>query len=231
MACVPLMSARPSFGAERRPARARRARARRRPGTRARRRRRRVSPSPTSTSARCASGARSPLAPTEPRLGTSGCTPRVEQREQRLERLDANAGEALRQHVRAQRHRRAHGAHRQRLADAGGVAAQQIQLQRGELRRAGSRLGERAEAGVDAVDRRVAVGACDRPRRARRDASRAAGASRRRRDRARSRAGLSVRCDPSSRIIRASETVTISGCVSDFRRSCIPRPFSACLMP
>ena len=35
-----------------------------------------ASPSPTSGSARCASGARSPLAPTEPRLGTTGSTPR-----------------------------------------------------------------------------------------------------------------------------------------------------------
>ena len=33
-------------------------------------------PSPTSGSARCASGARSPLAPTEPRAGTQGSTPR-----------------------------------------------------------------------------------------------------------------------------------------------------------
>src|SRR5512132_2402350 len=35
-----------------------------------------ASPSPTSGSARCASGARSPLAPTDPRLGTCGKTPR-----------------------------------------------------------------------------------------------------------------------------------------------------------
>ena len=34
-----------------------------------------ASPSPTSGSARCASGARSPLAPSEPRDGTRGCTP------------------------------------------------------------------------------------------------------------------------------------------------------------
>ena len=38
-----------------------------------------ASPSPTSGSARCASGARSPLAPTEPRLGTTGSTPRSRQ--------------------------------------------------------------------------------------------------------------------------------------------------------
>ena len=60
----------------------------------------------------------------------------------------------MRQHVRAQQHRRAHGAHRQRLADAGGVAAQQIELQRAERVRRNRGLGEVTEAGVDAVDRR-----------------------------------------------------------------------------
>ncbi len=80
----------------------------------------------------------------------------VEQREQQLERRAPDAGEALRQDVGAQRHRRAHGADRQRLADAGGVAAQQIQLQRAERVARNRGLGERAEAGVDAVDRLVA---------------------------------------------------------------------------
>ena len=47
------------------------------------------SPSPTSGSARWASGARSPLAPTEPRLGTLGSTPRLEAVEQELGDLDA----------------------------------------------------------------------------------------------------------------------------------------------
>ena len=50
-------------------------------GRRSRASRRRASPpSPISTSARWASGARSPLAPTDPREGMRGCTPRVEQR-------------------------------------------------------------------------------------------------------------------------------------------------------
>ena len=82
----------------------------------------------------------------------------VEQREQRLERLDADARVALGQHVGAQRHRRAHRAHRQRLADAGGVAAHQVHLQGVEVGAVDARLRERPEAGVDAVDRRVAVG-------------------------------------------------------------------------
>ena len=56
----------------------------------------------------------------------------IDQRDQQLERLDPNAGKAFRQHVRAQRHRRADDGHRQRIADAGGVAAQQIDLQLGE---------------------------------------------------------------------------------------------------
>ena len=75
-------------------------------------------------------------------------------------------GEAFRQHVRAQRHRRAHGARRQRLADAGGVAAEQVELQRFERVGRDLDVGERSEAGVDAVDRLVAARAAHRRRRA-----------------------------------------------------------------
>jgi hypothetical protein len=82
----------------------------------------------------------------------------IEQRQQRLERLDANARVAFGEHVGAQRHGGAHAAHRQRRVDAGGMTAQQIQLQRGEIRRVDARLGEIAEAGIDAVHRRVAGG-------------------------------------------------------------------------
>ena len=97
-----------------------------------------TSPSPIRTSARCASGARSPLAPTDPRHGTTGCTPRLSSAMSAFERLEPDAREALRQHVRAQRHRRADGADRQRLADAGGMAAEQVDLQRAERLGAGS---------------------------------------------------------------------------------------------
>ena len=73
MNCVPLISESPSFGASATgssPARSSAsAPGRRSPSNHA-------SPSPTSGSARCASGARSPLAPTEPRAGTYGRTPR-----------------------------------------------------------------------------------------------------------------------------------------------------------
>ena len=173
--CVPLISASPSFGPSVTGCRPARAAPRRRDASRgsrpgdsalALRRLPSASPSPISTSARCASGARSPLAPTDPRDGTSGCTPRVEQRDQRVERLEPDAGEALRQHVRAQRHRRAHGADRQRLADAGRVAAQQVELQRFERVGRDLDVGERAEAGVDAVGRLVAAARADRRRRA-----------------------------------------------------------------
>ena len=77
---------------------------------------------------------------------------RVGQREERVERLGADARVSLRQHVGAKRDERAHDGRRQRLADAGGVAAQQIQLQGGELMRGNRDLGQRAESGVDAVD-------------------------------------------------------------------------------
>ena len=49
-------------------------------------------------------------------------------------------------------------AHRQRRIDARGVTAQQVQLQRGEIVLVDPRLGEVAEAGVDAVDRLLAIG-------------------------------------------------------------------------
>ncbi len=82
----------------------------------------------------------------------------VEQREQRVERLDADAGISFRQHVGAQRHRRAHRAHRERRIDAGGMTAQQVQLQLREVGLVDPRFREIAEAGVHAVDRRITGG-------------------------------------------------------------------------
>jgi hypothetical protein len=43
----------------------------------------------------------------------------VQKREQQLERLDAHTRIPLRQHIRAQRHRRPHDRNRERLTDAG----------------------------------------------------------------------------------------------------------------
>ena len=68
----------------------------------------RHSPSPISARARCASGARSPLAPTDPCAGHQRDGRRAFSiAEQQLERLRPHAAEALGQHVRAQQHERA----------------------------------------------------------------------------------------------------------------------------
>ena len=111
--CVPLMSARPSLGAS---------------GTG-------VKPAAASASRPCRSAAssptagvplanederqmcerrRSPLAPTEPRLGTTRVDAAIKQVDQPLERRAPNARVALRENVRAQRHCRPDGADRQR---------------------------------------------------------------------------------------------------------------------
>ena len=79
----------------------------------------------------------------------------VQQRDQRVQGLEADSREALCQHVGPQRHRRPHGAHRQRIAHAGRVAAQQIDLQRVERVGRNLHLGERSESGIDSVDRLV----------------------------------------------------------------------------
>ena len=72
MNCVPLMSERPSFAASFTGSSPTRVSASR-PGMRSPSKN--ASPSPTSGSARCASGARSPDAPTLPRAGTTGTIP------------------------------------------------------------------------------------------------------------------------------------------------------------
>ena len=75
----------------------------------------------------------------------------IEAVEQQLDRLDARAGVALRERVRAQEHRGAHDLVRIRLADAARMRAQQPQLQlAGQLLR-NRAVDEAAEAGVDAV--------------------------------------------------------------------------------
>ena len=84
--------------------------------------------------------------------------PVVEQVEEMVDRLPANAGEALREDVGSERHRCANGAHRERFTDTGGMAAEKIQLERLQ-RVAGNRgLRQRAEPGVDAVDGAVGAG-------------------------------------------------------------------------
>ena len=120
-----------------------------------------ASPSPIRPSARWASGARSPDAPTEPRAGTTGWTPAAEHLAQQVGDLGAGAGVAARQHRGAQQHHGADRVARQRRADAGRVRADQVALQLADLGRRDADLGEGAEAGVDAVDRRRVVAAVE----------------------------------------------------------------------
>ena len=91
----------------------------------------------------------------------------VEQLDQLFERAAANAGVTLREDVRPQQHGRTHGAHRQRFADAGGMASQQIQLKRAQRAGWNRGLGKRSESRVDAVDGFAAGGHAvdDNPRR------------------------------------------------------------------
>ena len=82
----------------------------------------------------------------------------VEHRDEQVERLEPDAGMAARQDVGAQRHHRADDGNGEEVADAGGVAAQQVDLQRVERVGRDADLGEGSKPGVDAVDRRVAGG-------------------------------------------------------------------------
>ena len=129
--CVPLMSARPFL---RRRARSARGRPRAAP------RRRALapsvldaSPSPISTSARWASGARSPLAPTDPRARHDADARRrlssAMSASSVSTRMPENpfASTLARSAIVARTTR-----HGQRVADAGGVAAQQVDLQRAQ---------------------------------------------------------------------------------------------------
>ena len=114
-----------------------------------------ASPSPTSGSARCASGARSPLAPSEPRDGTRGCTPAASSASSSStvsrRTPEAPVASALaRSSIAA-----AHDLGRERLADAAGVAAQQVELQPRDLVMRDRDVDEPAEAGVHAVGRRA----------------------------------------------------------------------------
>ena len=83
---------------------------------------------------------------------------RVQHGDQQIQRRAPDARESLRQHVRAKRHHRAYGRHAQRRVDARRVAPQQIALQLAERALLDLDFGERSEAGVDAVDRRVSGG-------------------------------------------------------------------------
>ncbi len=130
----------------------------------------------------------------------------VEQVDQAFERDAADAGESFGEHVGAQRHRRAHRANGERLADAGRVAAEQIELERAERAARNGGVGQRAEAGVDPVDRRRRPRPCDRRRPVpRRRARRRPARARPRRLRPRSRRGR--RASASGRRAESSKKV------------------------
>jgi hypothetical protein len=85
-----------------------------------------------------------------------GMDARVERVDQPVERRAADPREPFREDVGAQNHHRPHRARRQRLADAGRMAPQQVALQVAERRLRNLHFRQRAESGVDAVDRCVA---------------------------------------------------------------------------
>ena len=114
-----------------------------------------ASPSPTSGSARCASGARSPLAPSEPREGTRGCTPSASSASSSSTVSRRTPERTGRQRIGPQQDRRAHDLGRERLADTAGMAAQQVELQPRDLIMRDRHVDEPAEAGVHTVGRRA----------------------------------------------------------------------------
>ena len=117
-----------------------------------------TSPSPISTSAQCASGARSPLAPSEPCSGTTGVIPALSS----ASIVSASSGRAPEQPIderaRAQQHHRPHHLGLDRRAHAGGVRAHERALQLLAALDRDRDVGERAEAGRDAVGRLLAAG-------------------------------------------------------------------------
>ena len=128
MPSVPLVSASPSFSASSSGLRARAARApRRRAGAVADR----TSPSPSSASAAWASGARSPLAPSEPCSGTTGTMPALSSVDDRLGDDRAGPARAEREGPGPEEHHRPHDLVLDRGAHPGGVRPDQRDLQRG----------------------------------------------------------------------------------------------------
>ena len=82
----------------------------------------------------------------------------VEELQQHLREIGPNAGATGREGVRAEEQHRADDIDRERVAHAGGVASDEVALQRAQLADRDADGREIAEAGVDAVDRRFARG-------------------------------------------------------------------------
>ena len=94
---------------------------------------------------RCASGARSPEAPTEPCAGTTGWIPRRRKSSRRSATTGRAPEKPERERVRPQQEHRPDDLARQRLAHARGVADEQVLLEPLGVRRGrSSRFGERA---------------------------------------------------------------------------------------
>ena len=114
-------------------------------------------PRPISGSARCASGARSPEAPTEPCAGTTGWIPRRRKSSRRSATIGRAPEKPERERVRAQQQHRPHDLARQRLADARGVADEQVLLEPLGVGPVDRPIGERTEPGREPVDDRALV--------------------------------------------------------------------------
>ena len=76
----------------------------------------------------------------------------VEHADEKLDRLDAYAGEADRQSVGAKQEHPPHDLVGERVADARGVRPDEVPLQRGRVGRLDAHVGEVAETGGDTVD-------------------------------------------------------------------------------
>ena len=87
------------------------------------------SPSPIMASTRCADGARSPEAPSEPRDGTHGTMSALMHAASKLGHREPDARVAARHGVQPDGHRGAHGLARERRAEPDRVAADQVLLQ------------------------------------------------------------------------------------------------------
>ena len=77
---------------------------------------------------------------------------RVQHRDEEVDDLDSHAGEPDRQGVRPKEEHRPHDVIGQRVADAGGMGADEIALEGRRLRGVDARIGQISEAGGDAID-------------------------------------------------------------------------------
>ncbi len=100
-----------------------------------------------------ARGARSPLAPTLPRDGMMGVMWWLRRSHKRSRDLGPNAGEAFRQDVGTDEHHAANDGFGERLADAGAMGADQIDLHLLDFTRIETDIRQQSNAGVEGIDR------------------------------------------------------------------------------